>query len=121
MLALSAALVAAVAVAAAGPSAGATSPTLRVGTTTSLTVIGTGFKPRVLVTLRVSGSEFTRRVTVRTGLKGGFTFRFAGLERCSPHVVLAQMANGVGARVPISWFVRECPPPPPLQPGVAGA
>jgi len=111
----------AVAAAAAVPATAGTSPALRIGTTTSLTLIGTGFKPKALVTLRVVGPEIARRVTLRTGLKGGFTYRFPTLERCSPNLVLAQAGNGVGARVPLSWFVRECPPPPPLQPGIAGA
>ena len=98
-----------------------TSPTLRVGTTTTLSLVGTGFTPRVLVTLRVVAPDFSRRVVVRAGAKGGFTARFPGLDRCATNMMIARAANGTGARVPISWWIRECPPPPPLQPGVAGA
>ncbi len=109
--------------------AAVTSPTLRVGTTSNLSLIGTGFKPRVLVTLRVVSPGGTRKATVRTGVRGGFTFRFPGVERCVPDLVTARATNGALASIPIVWFVRECPPPPPplqpgtppYQPGVAGA
>ena len=95
----------------------ATSPTLRVGTTSNLSLIGAGFKPRILVTLRVVAPGGTRLATVRTGVRGGFTFRFPSVERCVPDVVTARASNGELARIPVVWFVRECPPPPPLQPG----
>ena len=35
--------------------------------------------------------------------------------------VIATTATGARARVPAAWFVRECPPPPPLAPGVYSA
>ena len=101
----------------AASSEAATNPALRIGTTSSLSLIGTGFKPRVLVTLRVVSPAGTRTVTVRTGVRGGFTFRFPGVERCVPDLVTARAANGALAKIPIVWFLRECPPPPPLQPG----
>jgi len=102
--------------AAAAPGTVATGPTLRIGAGTDLSLIGAGFKPRILVTLRIQSSEFTRRVTVRSSTRGSFVIRFPALERCAPRYVTARAANGVDARVPVVWFVRECPPPPPLQP-----
>lgn len=106
-----------------GPSSAsaATPPAIRVGTSPTLSVIGAGFKPRGLVTLQLGGTDFSRRVTVHTGARGGFTHRFPSIERCAPNFVIARAPNGVGARVPVRWFVTECPPPPPLQPGAAGA
>jgi hypothetical protein len=101
-----------------GPGPGAT---IRVGPTRGFSVIGTGFRPKVLVTLRVIAPGLDRRVTVRAGVRGGFTLRLPGLARCEPRSVTARAANGAGARIPVTWFVRECPPPPPLQPGLAGA
>lgn len=103
------------------PAAAATTPTLRVGSTSTLSVVGAGFRPRVLVTLRVVAPGLERRVSVRTGARGGFTLRFPALDRCAPNLLVAHAANGTGARVSPVWFVRECPPPPPLAPGVAGA
>jgi hypothetical protein len=32
--------------------------------------------------------------------------------------VTARTIGGALVRVPPPWFIRECPPPPPLAPGV---
>ena len=84
-----------------------------------LTILGTGFAPRTLVRIRVEvrASETVRTTTARAGGQGGFVARFAGLQRCSPREVTAIAANGRRVRVPGAWFVRECPPGPPLAPG----
>jgi hypothetical protein len=110
-------LVVAPAGAAKGPAA-PIAPTLRVASGPSLVLVGTGFAPQSLVRLRVTGPGVDRRVSVRAGAGGGFTTRFAGLEPCSVREAAASAANGARARVPTPWFVRECPPPPPLAPGV---
>jgi hypothetical protein len=104
-------------VATAIPARAGAAPTLRIGPTNGLSVIGTGFRPQALVTLHIVGAGVERRATVRAGARGGFVHRFPGLERCTPDLVIARTANGVSARVPIPWFIRECPPPPPLAPG----
>jgi hypothetical protein len=107
------------ALAGAGQSAAVpTAPTLHVASGPSLVLVGTGFAPRSLVRLRVSGPGVDRRASVRVGDRGGFTTRFAGLDPCSVKEATASGANGARARVPTPWFVRECPPPPPLAPGV---
>ena len=111
-------LAACVAAAALAATATAAAPTLRVVTAPALTVQGAGFVPRTLVRLRlVRAGDVIRSVRVRAGSRGGFLVRFPALEACS---VSAITASGLGerrARVPAAWFVRECPPPPPL--GVA--
>ena len=110
---------AAVAVALASTSAGAAAaPTLRIGPTNDLSVVGSGFRPGMLVRIQLVGPDLDRRATVRAGARGGFTFRFRGVERCAARSVIARATNGAGARVPPPWFVRECPPPPPIQPSV---
>ena len=83
-----------------------------------LTILGTGFAPRTLVRIRVEvrASGKVRTTTARAGAQGGFVARFAGLQRCSPRQVTAIAANGRRVRVPGAWFVRECPPGPPLAP-----
>ena len=96
-------------------------PVIRVAPGTSLTVAGTGFAPRALVRVHVVGSGVDRRASVRAGEKGSFVARFAGIARCSVDEVTATTAAGARARVPAAWFVRECPPPPPLAPGVYSA
>jgi hypothetical protein len=98
--------------------ASTTTPSLRVGAARQLVLVGTGFKPRTLVTLRVVSPAITRRAVVRTGSGGGFTYRFPSIERCDPTSVIAVGANGVTARVPVTWFTRSCMAPPPIQPGV---
>ena len=112
---------AAVAVALASTTAGATAataPTLRIGPTNDLSVIGSGFRPGILVRIQLVGFGLDRRATVRAGVRGGFTFLFRGVDRCEARSVIARATNGAGARVPVPWFIRECPPPPPLQPGI---
>lgn len=109
------------ALALSAPAASATPPTLKIGMSTNLSVVGSGFKPRVLVTLRVVFPGVTRTAQVRTSRQGAFTFQFIGIERCAPDLVTARTATGSGARVSPVWFVRECPPPPPLQPGTPPA
>jgi len=95
----------------------AATPTLRVTPGPSLTVQGAGFVPRSLVRLRVTDSgAVLRMVTVRAGARGGFLVRFPSLETCSPTAITATGPGVRPARVPTAWFVRECPPPPPLAP-----
>ncbi len=101
--------------ASAGPTA---KPSLRVAVAPQLVVVGTGFEPRTLVTLRVVSPARTRRAVVRTGRAGGFTHRFPAIERCDPTSVIAVSANGATARVPVTWFTRSCISPPPIEPGV---
>lgn len=107
----------------AAPTASATAaptakPTIRIAPGHTLGVTGVGFAPRAVVRIRVVGAGIDRRAYVRANAQGGFMFRFAALERCSVDEVIATTAAGARARVPAAWFVRECPPPPPLAPGV---
>jgi hypothetical protein len=95
--------------------ASATAPKVRVGNGETLTIVGIGFAPKALVRLRVAGTGIARQATVRAGTRGGFAFRFTGLGRCSVDEVIAT-AGRARVRVPTPWFVRECPPPPPLAP-----
>ncbi len=92
-------------------------PTLRVGNGPFMVLVGSGFAPRSLVRVRVTGNGIDRRASVRTNLRGGFVTRFPGLDRCSVKQATARTIGGVLARVPPPWFIRECPPPPPLAPG----
>ena len=104
------------------PTAGAAGPTLRVLPGSTLSVQGTGFVPRTVVRLRVTESGVVLRVVlVRTGARGGFVVRLPAVETCTPTQITATWVRGRLARVPAPWFVRECPPPPPLDPapGVA--
>lgn len=95
--------------------ASAATPTLRVVTAPTLTVQGAGFVPRTLVRLRlVQAGDVIRSVRVRAGSRGGFLVRFPALEACSVSAITAWGAGERRARVPAAWFVRECPPPPPL-------
>ena len=105
-----------VAVGFATSSAAATAPTLRLGSTTGLALVGSGFKPRVLVTVRVVAPDFTRRLVVRAGPRGGFRVTLPALDRCDPTLVVARAANGATAAVPVARIVRDCMPPPPIQP-----
>ena len=108
------------AVAAAGSAAvdaGTVQPRLRVGGDPVLTVIGSGFPGRASVRVHVTGPGIDRRVAVRAGVRGVFAVRFVGLARCAPREITAVTPSGARARVPAPWFVRECPPPPPLDPG----
>ena len=106
----------------AGPGAAtptaATDASLRIGTAGQLTLVGTGFAPRAVVRVQLVGPGLAKRASVRTGLRGGFVLRFVGLERCSIDSATAITASGARVRVPTAFFVRECPPPPPLAPGV---
>ena len=102
----------------AAVSSAGTGPTLRIGSTNDLSVVGSGFRPGILVRIQLVGPGLDRRATVRAGVRGGFAFRFHGVGRCAARSVIARATNGAAARVPPPWFVRECPPPPPLQPGV---
>ena len=96
----------------------AAAPTLRVVSGPSLTIAGAGFVPRTMVRVRLIGPSTERTVRVRTGPAGGFVARFA-LERCSLTAITASGLGSRSARVPTTWFVRECPPPPPLAPGAS--
>jgi hypothetical protein len=93
-------------------------PVIRVAPGHNLGVAGIGFAPRALVRIRAVGAGIDRRAYVRANAQGAFLFRFAAIERCSVDEVIATTAAGARARVPAAWFVRECPPPPPLAPGV---
>jgi len=107
-------------VAVAGAGSGAASsgiPTLRVGNGEFLVLVGSGFAPRSLVRVRVTGNGIDRQALVRASLRGSFVTRFADLDRCAAKQVTARTMGGVLVRVPPPWFIRECPPPPPLAPG----
>ena len=93
-------------------------PLIRVAPGHNLGVTGVGFAPRALVRIRVVGAGIDRRAYVRANAQGAFLLRFTAIERCSVDEVTATTAAGTRARVPAAWFVRECPPPPPLAPGV---
>ena len=93
-------------------------PTLRVGNGQFIVLVGSGFVPRSLVRLRVTGNGIDRRASIRANLRGGFVMRFPGLDRCSVKQATARTIGGALVRVPPPWFIRECPPPPPLAPGV---
>lgn len=93
-------------------------PTLRIATGAQLTVVGSGFSPRTLVRVHLAGPGFAKRSTVRTNAAGSFAVRFAGLETCALESASAITSSGARVRVPTAFFVRECPPPPPLAPGV---
>jgi hypothetical protein len=95
-----------------------TTPRLRVASGSSLVLVGTGFAPRSLVRLRVTGPGVDRRASAKASARGGFTTGVTVLYPCSIREATASAANGTRARVPTPWFVRECPPPPPLAPGV---
>jgi hypothetical protein len=101
-----------------GPAATSATPVIRVAPGHNLGVTGVGFAPRALVRLRAVGAGIDRRATVRANAHGAFVFRFGAIGRCSVDEVIATTAAGARARVPAAWFVRECPPPPPLAPGV---
>jgi hypothetical protein len=108
---------------AAGPGGAATlagsggTPTLRVGNGQFITLVGAGFAPRSLVRVRVTGLGVDRRASIRADVRGRFVTRFPGIERCSVKQATAIPAGGALVRVPPPWFIRECPPPPPLAPG----
>ena len=95
--------------------AAAAAPALRVVPGPALAVQGTGFVPRALVQLRLAqAGDVVRAVWVRAGSRGGFLVRFPALERCSVSQITASGPRARQARVPTTWFIRECPPPPPL-------
>lgn len=115
------ALLAGLALAVVSPAATASSaaaPTLRIATAAQLTVVGAGFPPRGLVRVHLVGPGLVKRSFVRTNAAGAFVLRFSGLEPCSLESVVAITSSGTRVRVPTAFFVRECPPPPPLAPGV---
>ena len=93
-------------------------PTLRIGNGQFMVLVGSGFAPRSLVRVRVTGNGIDRRASIRANLRGAFLTRFPGLDRCAVKQVTARTIGGVLVRVPPPWFIRECPPPPPLAPGV---
>ena len=95
----------------------AAGPALRIVPGPSLAVAGTGFVPRTIVLLRLKGPDVARLVRVRSGRNGGFLVRFA-IENCSLTAITAAGTQNRSARIPTPWFVRECPPPPPLDPSV---
>lgn len=106
----------------ATPTAAATAtPLIRVAPGHNLGITGVGFAPKALVRIRVVGAGIDRRAYVRANAHGAFMFRFAAIGRCTVDEVIATTAAGARARVPAAWFVRECPPPPPLAPGVYSA
>jgi hypothetical protein len=104
-------------VTALAPAAGAATPTLRMVPGAPLAVEGTGFVPRTTVRLRLTSSgRLQRVVVVRTGVQGGFRRRLPEPQTCSLTVVTATGAGGRQARLPMTWFVRRCAPPPPIDP-----
>ena len=96
----------------------AAGPALRIVPGPSLAVAGTGFVPRTIVLVRLKGPDVARLVRVRSGRNGGFLVRFA-IENCSLTAITATGTRNRSARIPTPWFVRECPPPPPLDPAVS--
>jgi hypothetical protein len=92
-------------------------PTLRIVPGPSLVVAGTGFVPQTVVVVRVGGPDAARVARVRSGRTGRIRAAFPGLTTCSASAVTARGVRDRFARVPVAWFVRECPPPPPLAPG----
>jgi hypothetical protein len=102
------------AVATASASAGTIKATLRVVDLTPLTVRGTGFhaEQSVRVAVRRDGTLLARR-TIRSGIRGGFTTRFAAVSlghSCGSAVAItARDASGrlATAKLPLP----ECPPP----------
>jgi|RhiMethySRZTD1v2_1073278.scaffolds.fasta_scaffold69783_3 hypothetical protein len=119
-LASALALVALVAVpgGAATVAASGSTPTLRIGNGPFMVLVGSGFAPRSLVRVHVTGNGIERRASIRANLRGYFVTRFPGLDRCAVKQVTARTIGGALVRVPPPWFIRECPPPPPLAPGV---
>jgi len=96
-------------------------PTLRVGNGQFLVLVGSGFAPHSLVRVRVTGPGVDRRTSVRASSGGSFITRF-GIDPCSVQEATASaIVGGARARVPRPWFLRECPPPPPLAPSVGPA
>ena len=98
---------------ATGAAAGTTKATLRIVDPSPLTIRGTGFHAEQSVRLKVSqdGRTLVRR-TIRTGVRGGFTWSFTSvtLHRCGGDVAIsAQDASGrlAMAKLPLP----ECPPP----------
>jgi len=116
-LASALALVALVAVPGGAATVAAT-PTLRIGNGPFMVLVGSGFAPRSLVRVHVTGNGIERRASIRANLRGYFVTRFPGLDRCAVKQVTARTIGGALVRVPPPWFIRECPPPPPLAPGV---
>jgi len=97
-------------------------PTLRVGNGQFLVLVGSGFAPHSLVRVRVTGPGVDRRTSVRASIGGSFITRFYGIDPCSVQEATASaIVGGARARVPRPWFLRECPPPPPLAPSVGPA
>jgi hypothetical protein len=93
-------------------------PTLRIGNGPFMVIVGSGFAPRSLVRVHVTGNGIDRRASIRANLRGTFVTRFPGLDRCAVKQVTARTIGRALVRVPPPWFIRECPPPPPLAPGV---
>ena len=92
-------------------------PTLRVGNGPFMVLVGSGFAPRSLVRVRVTGNGIDRRASVRTNLRGRLRHPLARSRPLTVKQATARTIGGVLARVPPPWFIRECPPPPPLAPG----
>lgn len=93
-------------------------PKLTVGATKGLAVVGTGFRPKTFVTVRVAAPVRLRVLRVQAGPRGGFVVRFGELDRCEPLSITARTPSGTIVRVPIVWFTRTCMSGPPLEPGV---
>ena len=97
----------------ASATAGTTKATLRVVDLSPLTVRGTGFEAEqsVRVVVRQAGRVVGRR-SVRTGLRGGFTSRFAAVtfHRCGADLaVTATASSGLTATAKLP--LPDCPPP----------
>ena len=98
------------------PTAGATTaPTLRVIPGSTPSIQGTGFVPRTIVRLRVTGSGVVLRlILVRSGSGGGFSVKLPIGSSCGVTVVNAAGAGTRHARV-ATGLARQCPPPPPIR------
>ena len=98
------------------PTVGATTaPKLQVVPGSMLSIQGTGFVPRTVVRLRVTGSGVVLRMfLVRSGPGGGFSVRLPLGQSCGMTVVNAAGTGNRHARV-ATGLARPCPPPPPIR------
>ena len=51
-------------------------PTLRIGNGPFMVLVGSGFAPRSLVRVHVTGNGIDRRASIRANLRGSFVTRF---------------------------------------------
>lgn len=87
-------------------------PGLRITVGAPLTVRGTNFGGRALVTVRVVAAGTRASKRLRAGLAGGFVVRFDGVSvyPCAITSIVAVAANGRSASVKMP--PAQCPQPP---------